>query len=129
MIQGSCLCSAVQWRLEEMPTNATACNCTACRRYGVLWGYSFEGNGVVVSGETKCYVRGKFLEFHFCSECGCITFWRGKQLDDEDRRRLAVNLRLAEPESVADIPIIRLDGVNTFKKISSDGRCVTDYWF
>ena len=34
MIGGSCLCKAVQWRFDGMPDAATACNCTACRRYG-----------------------------------------------------------------------------------------------
>jgi hypothetical protein len=28
-----------------MPESATACNCTACRRNGVLWAYDYEGEG------------------------------------------------------------------------------------
>lgn len=42
MIKGSCLCGAVQWQFDGVPDGATACNCTACRRYGVLWAYDFE---------------------------------------------------------------------------------------
>jgi hypothetical protein len=48
MIQGSCHCGAVQWRLEALPESATACNCTACRRYRALWAYDFEGEGDLV---------------------------------------------------------------------------------
>jgi hypothetical protein len=35
---------------------ATAYNCTACRRYGVMWIYDFEGEGVHVSGPTQADV-------------------------------------------------------------------------
>ena len=94
MIQGSCLCGSVRWQFEGEPDGATACNCTACRRYGVLWAYDYEGESIKVSGKTQPYVRGESLEFHFCPTCGCIAFWRAKQKNQEGRRRIAVNLRL-----------------------------------
>ena len=53
MLQGSCLCGSVRWQYEGFPESATACSCTACRRYGVLWAYGYEGEGVAVSGVTK----------------------------------------------------------------------------
>jgi len=112
-----------------MPDGATACNCTACRRYGVLWAYDYDGEGIHVSGPTQPYVRGKALEFHFCPSCGCVAYWRGLQLDKEGRRRIAVNLRLAEPEVVAQIPIDHFDGFDAFEDLPRDGRCVKDYWF
>ena len=85
MIQGSCLCGAVRWQFEGQPDGATACNCTACRRYGVLWAYDYEDEGIKVSGKTLAYVRGKALEFHFCPVCGCVAFWRGLQKDQQGR--------------------------------------------
>jgi hypothetical protein len=129
MIKGACLCGAVQWRFEAPVESATACNCTACRRYGTLWIYDHEGVGVHVSGPTKAYVRGKALEFHFCPECGCMAYWRGLQTDKEGRRRLAVNVRLAEPETVAHLLIDHFDGFDKFDDLPRDGRCVRDYWF
>lgn len=130
MIQGACDCGAVRWRFEGEPEGATACNCTLCRRYGALWAYDYEGRGIEASGETQSYVRGEaWIEFHFCSRCGCVTFWRARQEDEEGRRRMAVNLRLAEPEAVAHIPIDHFDGLDTFHDMSRDGRCVADYWF
>ena len=68
------------------------------------------------------------LEFHFCPDCGCIAFWRGKGLDAQGRRRIAVNLRLAEPEAVAAIPIDHFDGLASFEDLPRDGRCVADMW-
>ena len=57
-LQGTCHCGAVQWRFDGVPESATACNCTVCRRYGVLWIYDYEGEGIHVSGTTQAYVRG-----------------------------------------------------------------------
>ncbi|CAN5879284.1 GFA family protein [soil metagenome] len=130
MIQGSCLCGAVHWRFDGTPERATACNCTACRRYGVLWAYDHEGEGIHVAGPTKAYVRGdSMLGFHFCSECGCVAYWRSLEPNEEGRRRIAVNLRLAEPDLVAHVPIKHFDGLDTFDALPSDGKCVRDYWF
>ena len=129
MIQGSCLCGAVRWRFDGVPESATACNCTACRRYGALWAYDHEGEGIHVSGPTTAYVRAEALGFHFCPACGCVAFWRALAPNAEGRRRIAVNLRLAAPEAVARIPIEHFDGLGTFEDLGQDGRCVADYWF
>jgi hypothetical protein len=129
MIQGSCLCGAVQWQFEGLPESATACNCTACRRYGVLWAYDYEGERIKVSGPTQPYIRGKALAFHFCPACGCVVYWRSLKLNEEGRRRIAVNLRLTEPDVVAKVPIDHFDGLDTFEDLPRDGRCVADYWF
>jgi hypothetical protein len=129
MIEGSCACGAVTWRLEGTPEGATACNCTACRRYGTLWAYDFEGEGIRVSGRTTAYVRGDSLGFHFCPTCGCMAYWRGLKTNAEGKRRIAVNLRLAEPKAVADVPIDHFDGFDTWEDLPRDGRCVRDYWF
>jgi hypothetical protein len=131
MLHGSCHCGAVtwDWTHSALPEGATACNCTVCRRYGVLWIYDFEGEGIQVAGPTRAYIRGQSVEFHFCPDCGCVAFWRGRQATPEGRRRIAVNLRLTEPEAVAGIPIDHFDGLDRFEDLPRDGRCVKDLWF
>ena len=57
MIEGSCHCGDVRWSFEGVPDSATACNCTVCRRYGVLWAYDYENEGIRVSGPTHAYAR------------------------------------------------------------------------
>jgi hypothetical protein len=128
MIEGNCLCGAVRFRFDSIPTGATACNCTACRRYGTLWIYGYEGEDVHLSGPTRAFVRGKALSFNFCATCGCVVSWRGLRLEDDGRRRMAVNVRLAEPDVVAGIPIDHFDGFDTFEDLPSRGKCVKDYW-
>lgn len=130
MIEGSCHCGAVSWRFDAVPDAATACNCTTCRRYGVLWIYGHEGEDVQISGPVKAYVRrdGGALEFLFCPDCGAMASWRALHWED-GRRRMAVNIRLAAPETVAHLPIEHFDGLATFDDIGQDGRCVKDMWF
>jgi hypothetical protein len=115
-----------------MPDSATACNCTLCRRYGVLWIYDYEGERIKISGPTSVYTRDRpdpALEIHFCPRCGCVIGWRGLRLDDDGRRRVAVNLRLTEPGPIAHLPIDHFDGLDTFDDLPRDGRCVGDLWF
>ncbi len=130
MLNGSCHCGNVKWSFDGSPDGATACNCTVCRRYGVLWAYGYEGEGVNVAGETRAYTRGdREIGFHFCPNCGCVAYWRGIEPAPDGRRRIAVNLRLAEPDEVAEVPVDHFDGLDAFTGLPRDGRCVKDYWF
>lgn len=130
MIKGACHCGRVLWSFDGLPESATACNCTVCRRYGVLWAYDFEGERIKVSGETRAYIWGKRkIGFHFCPECGCVAYWRGLTLRQTGRRRIAVNLRLAEPDAVGTIILDHFDGLVSFDDLGRDGRCVADIWF
>jgi len=136
-LMGSCHCGGAAWTLVSTGggelSSATACNCTLCRRYGALWAYSHENQGITITGNTKAYSRiGKqdpALEVHFCPTCGCVVCWRGLRLNDEGQRRMAVNLRLAEPSSIATLPIDHFDGLDTFDDLPRDGKCIRDIWF
>lgn len=132
MIEGACLCGAVKWTFDGPLESATACNCSACRRYGTLWAYGYEGEEIGVSGPTQVFMRayGAVLGFHFCGRCGCVAFWRGSSPGEDGRRRIAVNLRLADdPDQVAPLLIDHFDGLGSFEDLPRDGRCVRDLWF
>ena len=129
MLKGQCLCGAVGWQMDPLPESVTACNCTACRRYGTLWAYGHEGEDVRVSGPVQAFARGQALAFLFCPTCGCVASWRGSGVDEQGRRRMAVNLRLTEPGPIAQLPIDHFDGLDRFDDLPRDGRCVADLWF
>ena len=131
MLQVACHCGEVRWtwKHDSLPEGATTCNCTVCRRYGVLWIYDYEGEGIEVSGPTKAYIRGKAIEFHFCPNCGCVAAWRAQRAEEDGRKRIAVNLRLSEPGPIDEIPIDHFDGLDKFDDLPRDGRCVRDMWF
>jgi len=133
MLEGTCHCGDTRWTLKGEPGPATACNCTLCRRYGALWAYDYEGERITIAGPTTAYRRvGKAvpaLEIRFCPKCGCVLCWRGLRCDEDGRRRIAVNLRLAPPDAVAALPIDHFDGLDTFDDLPRDHRCVRDLWF
>lgn len=130
MIEGRCHCGGLHWSYEGDPGEATACNCTVCRRYGVLWIYGWEDHGVTVSGETRFYSRGeREIEFHFCPTCGNVGWWRGHRPRADGRTRIAVNVRLAEPADVGRLPVRKFDGLGAFEDLPRDGRCVADLWY
>lgn len=132
VLSGSCHCGDAGWTLTGDPGSITACNCTLCRRYGALWAYDYVDGRIAVSGPTHAYTRrGKAdpaLAMHFCPTCGCVTHWRGARLEDDGRRRIAVNFRLAPPEAVAQLLIDHFDGLDSFEDLPADGRCVRDLW-
>lgn len=131
ILQGACHCEAVKWNLNGAVDGITACNCTVCSRYGALWAYGYEGEEIHVTGETKTYARGRQnLSFHFCSNCGCVAYWRLNKTDENGKRRIAVNARLVDdPKKIADIPIDHFEGLDTFEDLPRDARCVKDMWF
>ena len=128
--QGACHCGAVRWRLTGDPGTVTACNCTLCRRYGALWAYDFEDGRIAVEGETRIYSWGdRDIAFHFCAACGCMAYWRGLKRGEDGRRRMAVNLRLAEPDAVAAQPVRHFDGFQSWRPVPRDTHTVGDLWF
>lgn len=132
MLEGSCHCGAATWTLQGDPGSISACNCTLCRRYGALWAYDYENERIRVSGPTAAYARRRddpALEILFCPTCASVLAWRGLRLDEAKRRRMAVNVRLAPPDEVADLAIDRFDGLDSFEDLPSEGRCVRDLWF
>lgn len=133
MLTGTCHCGATHWTLEGDAGSITACNCTLCRRYGALWAYDYVDERIHIVGTTGSYTRaGKAdpaLEILFCPTCACVLAWRGLRLESRGRRRIAVNVRLAPPEAVADLAIDHFDGLDSVEDLPSDGRCVRDLWF
>ena len=129
MIEGSCHCGAVRWQFDGDPESATACSCTVCRRYGVLWAYDLVGDRTQISGPTRAYIWSeRRIGFHFCEQCGCITHYRALKPDAEGHSRTAVNLRMAEPDVVGALPVEHFDGLNWISR-ARDNRCVMDMWF
>ena len=131
-LKGTCVCGAVGWTFDGDPGEVTACNCTSCRRRGTLMIYDFEGERVNVFGQLSAFKRSDLgeppgLEMLFCPTCACIVGWRGLDVKD-GRRRMAVNIRLCDPQLVSQLPIRSFDGLDTWTDRELDGRHVRDLW-
>lgn len=131
MLKGTCHCGEVGWTLETAPELVTACNCTICRRYGVLWAYGYIGHDIQTTGQTNAYRRrdGGDIHFHFCAYCGCVTHYVACSEDENGRMRTAVNVRMSDLSAISELPIRHFDGYDSFKELPRDGRTVKDMWF
>ena len=131
MLEGHCHCGDAGWTLKDIPASATACNCTVCARYGVLWAYGYIDDDIHVFGETTLYRRkdGGAIDFHFCAKCGCVTHYIRTAANEDGRHRTAVNLRLSDPAALLDLPVEHFDGLESFEELPRDDRSVRDMWF
>jgi len=113
MVEASCHCGAVRLQVDTAPTEVTDCNCSICRRYGVLWAYYAPRQVRIAGGATDIYMWGdRMLEFHRCAVCGCVTHWAPV---DKTHERMGVNIRLMERQVLAGARVRRLDGADTWK--------------
>lgn len=115
MIEASCHCGAVRLAIEAAPETLTDCNCSICRRYGVLWAYYRPGQVRLIPPDaaTDTYMwDDRSLAFHRCRTCGCVTHWAPS---DPARDRMGVNARLMDLDVRAAARVRRLDGAVTEK--------------
>ena len=109
MIRATCHCGAVALELDEAPREITECNCSICRRYGVLWAYvSPHAVRGWQDAQTETYLwDDRSIAFHRCRVCGCVSHWLAV---NPDRNRMGVNARLLDPELIRRARLRHLDG-------------------
>ena len=107
--RGSCHCGQIRLTLRETPPEVSECNCSVCRRTAGLWHYC-PPETVSVEGEGVAYRQGDcMLDNWHCGVCGCVTHWTPV---DPAYPRMAVNLRMFEPELWRDLPRRFIDGAS-----------------
>ena len=115
MIEGSCHCGALRLELPEAPQKMTMCNCSICRRYGLLTAY-YPAADLRVDGHpqhSEGYVWGdRMLQFVRCRHCGCVTHW--ESLPGKESGRVGVNMRMFDPALMAGAQLRRFDGADSW---------------
>ena len=108
---GSCHCGNIRLNVSKLPTEATQCNCSLCRRYAGLWAY-YEPDKVAIHNQNtlkSVYTWGdRDIEYHRCHNCGCVTHY--VTTEKCPIRRIAVNLRMADPALLERVIIRQVDG-------------------
>lgn len=100
--EGGCLCGAVRYRAEGVPTNVNYCHCRMCRRGSgapvVAWAtfplthFAWTKGAPTIRRSSDIAVRG------FCSTCGTALLWQGDATPDS----LDITLgSLDRPEAIA----------------------------
>jgi hypothetical protein len=114
MIATTCHCGAVCIEIPYVPETLTECNCSICRRYGVLWAY-FQRPEVKITaapGATRAYAWGeKSLQFVRCATCGCVTHWEPTVTARGER--VGINARNFAPAQLGAVRVRHLDGALT----------------
>ncbi len=113
-IEASCHCGAVRLQVARAPASVTDCNCSICRRLGVLWAYYHPAEVTITAapGATASYAWGdRTIAFHRCAVCGCTTHW--SSLGEAGADRMGVNARLMDPAILVAARVRRLDGAGT----------------
>jgi hypothetical protein len=99
--KGSCHCGAVTFAVEgDIPTTAMSCNCSHCRRKGMLLAFVPLDQFRVES----------HIEHQFCTDCGCQGFAVGTAPDGS--RMAAVNLRCVPDVDLDALQIQKIDGAS-----------------
>jgi hypothetical protein len=114
MIRAACHCTAVKLEVEHAPRWVYDCNCSICRRYGVLWAYYKAGEVKVVSGADAidAYIWGdKVIAFNRCRHCGCVVSHTA--LDSEPPRIRGVNVRMMSTLDPASVRLQHTDNAHT----------------
>ena len=119
MPTATCHCGAIKVEVPREPESVTECNCSICRRYGVLWAY-YKDAEVTLTGATGSadatddYVWGdKSLKFIRCKHCGCVMQW--KSLNVSPDSNTGVNARNFELLIMDKVKVRLLDGANTWE--------------
>ena len=116
MLTGTCHCGAITIELPFAPAEATDCNCSLCRRLGVLWAYYEFGTVKIFGhpGHTEDYIQGdRTLRTVRCRTCGCTIDW--EPLQPEAGTKHGVNLRNFDPSHVKATRLRYLDGADTWE--------------
>ena len=119
-IHASCHCGAIHLEIALPPETVTDCNCSICRRYGVLWAYypPTQVRIVAAPDATDVYMwDDRAIEFHRCRQCGCVTHWAAV---DRTRDRMGVNARLMDLEVLAAARVRKLDGAVTERYLDGE---------
>ncbi|HEY3145198.1 MAG TPA: hypothetical protein VGJ75_02550 [Dongiaceae bacterium] len=119
MLTATCHCGAVHVTVPRKPRSVTDCNCSICRRYGVLWAY-YKASAVRIEakrGATDSYAwggklhpagRNSALRFLRCATCGCVMCWQ--RVRPDPTRHMGVNARNFPLEVLKSLRIQPLDG-------------------
>lgn len=110
--QGSCHCGAVEFTVRSaLPTSAISCNCSHCRRKGLLLTFVPAADFTLENGEdvlTNYLFNQHRITHRFCSTCGTQPFAEGRDKDGAETR--AINLRCVPEADLGALELQEFDG-------------------
>ncbi|MEJ1160756.1 GFA family protein [Prosthecomicrobium sp. N25] len=112
--EGSCHCGAVTFTVEgDIPDEAISCNCSWCRRRGLLLTFVPASAFTLTAGQDELQTyrfNTHRIEHLFCRTCGLEGFAKASRPDGTDTR--AVNLRCVPAADLDALRLIPFDGAS-----------------
>ena len=112
--EGSCHCGKVTFSVEaDAPKEALSCNCSYCRRKGLLLAFFPRAAFKLTKGEdaTLSYrFNRRHIDHRVCTTCGTQAFAFGSMPDGT--AMAAVNLRCAPTIDLAGLTLQPFDGAS-----------------
>ena len=110
--EGSCHCGQVTFSVEaDPPDSAIACNCSHCRRKGLLLAFFPASAFTLRSGDERLRshrFNTHTIDHRFCEACGAQPFASGRNPDGSEVR--AINLRCVPSIDLDALHIHAVDG-------------------
>ena len=110
---GSCHCGAVSYEADADLSRIISCNCSICRKRGLLLAFIAEDAFRLKGGEDTLtdYTFNKGAVHHlFCSKCGVGSFGRGTRPDGV--KTVAINVRCLDGVDLETLNIRKFDGAS-----------------
>jgi hypothetical protein len=112
--EGSCHCGKVAFQVDgDLPTEALSCNCSYCRRKGLLLTFVPADRFTLSSGSEDLQeyrFNSHRIEHLFCRTCGTQSFSVGRGPDGAEVR--AINLRCVPAVDLQALKINPYDGAS-----------------
>ncbi len=111
MHKGSCHCGEVVFEVAGEFDKVIECNCSHCRRKGLLLWFVPRGDFALRSSADSL-ASYKFnrhaIDHRFCANCGAAPFAFG--IDPKGRETAAINVRCLEGVDLATLTRVPYDG-------------------
>ncbi|MFA5900062.1 MAG: GFA family protein [Hyphomicrobium sp.] len=108
---GSCHCGAVRYEVELSLDQVISCNCSICRKQGLLLAFAPDDKFKLSGGEeqlTDYLFNRKVIHHLFCSTCGVSSFSRGTRPDGV--HTVAINVRCLDGVDLDTLNLRKFDG-------------------
>jgi hypothetical protein len=111
MLNGSCHCGAVKFRIDATITELTTCDCSLCLMRNAVMAKVPQSALTVLEGEdmlTLYQWNTRRARHYFCKRCGIYVFHRKRAAPDH----FGVNSFCLEKFARASVPVRATEGAN-----------------
>jgi len=108
---GGCHCGRVRYEVATELSAVLDCNCSICRKRGMLWTFVEAKDFKLLAGEAELvdYQFNKRIIHHlFCRACGVTSFARGRGADGSEA--VGINVRCLDDVDLAGLTLTPYDG-------------------